>query len=340
MPSSTAAPEAVVDGTPATAAHRIAPATLAGERRHLAHAGHRIAVYLSARCLQRDALHEAPLLLVHGVHAAASAADVRPLFEHYAARRPVLALELPGFGASDRVDRPYDPALMGGAVLAALDHLQSLGFEAPADVMAVSMSCEFVARVALEQPQRLRSVALVSPTGLEGWRREAYADGATAHKPWLLALLRCPLWSAPLFKAMTSRASLRRRLRRAWGSQRIDERLLDDAHASARQPGARHAPLAAASGALLTRGVTALYRALALPVWLAHGSHGAHADCDGVQRLGPRAHWRRDRFETGTLPYFEAMRDFGARYDAFLAPLHAPTVSVQPPPRWGAQPRR
>ena len=46
-----------------------------------------------------------PLLLVHSVNAAASAAEVRPLHEHYRATRTVLSLDLPGYGFSDRSDR-------------------------------------------------------------------------------------------------------------------------------------------------------------------------------------------------------------------------------------------
>ena len=47
-----------------------------------------------------------PLLLIHSVNAAASAYEVRPLFEHYKAFRPVYALELPGYGFSEAPDIP------------------------------------------------------------------------------------------------------------------------------------------------------------------------------------------------------------------------------------------
>jgi pimeloyl-ACP methyl ester carboxylesterase len=46
-----------------------------------------------------------PLLLLHSVNAAASAYEVKPLYEHYARARPVYALDLPGFGFSPRSDR-------------------------------------------------------------------------------------------------------------------------------------------------------------------------------------------------------------------------------------------
>ena len=60
-----------------------------------------------------------PLLLIHSVNAAGSAYEVRPLFDHARATRPVYAIDLPGFGLSERSDRAYTPRLMTDAVLAA-----------------------------------------------------------------------------------------------------------------------------------------------------------------------------------------------------------------------------
>src|SRR5580658_9862203 len=65
--------------------------------------GGRLSYYADDSALGR------PLILIHGVHAAASAYEMRPLFRHYRGRRPVYALDLPGFGLSERGDRPYTP---------------------------------------------------------------------------------------------------------------------------------------------------------------------------------------------------------------------------------------
>src|SRR5690242_12695065 len=64
-----------------------------------------------------------PLLLVHSVNAAASAYEVRPLFEHYRSERTVYALELPGFGHSQRGKRDYTPRMMTDAILALVDEI-------------------------------------------------------------------------------------------------------------------------------------------------------------------------------------------------------------------------
>lgn len=49
----------------------------------------------------------APLLLLHSVNAAASAAEVRTLHEHFRHSRTVLSIDLPGYGLSDRPDLAY-----------------------------------------------------------------------------------------------------------------------------------------------------------------------------------------------------------------------------------------
>ncbi|GAC1631487.1 MAG: hypothetical protein NVS9B10_24950 [Nevskia sp.] len=59
-----------------------------------------------------------PLLLIHSINASGSAYEIKPLYAHYRGERPVLALDLPGFGCSGRSDRACTPRLMTDAVLA------------------------------------------------------------------------------------------------------------------------------------------------------------------------------------------------------------------------------
>lgn len=124
-----------------------------------------------------------PLLLVHSVNAAASAAEVRPLHEHYRASRTVYSIDLPGFGASERSDRVYSPRLMTDALLQLLDAIAARGQAGPLDALAVSTGCEFLARAASEFPERFRSLALVSPTGLRGNVPRRGSAGATRAQP-------------------------------------------------------------------------------------------------------------------------------------------------------------
>ena len=117
-----------------------------------------------------------PLLLLHGIHAAASAYEMRPLFECFRGERPVYALDLPGFGFSERGGRPYSPA----TYVHAIEHLlRNVAMERGVDVVALSLTGEYVAKVAVEMPSRALAV-LLSPTGfatrdeahpLERWAR-------------------------------------------------------------------------------------------------------------------------------------------------------------------------
>lgn len=258
-----------------------------------------------------------PLLLVHSINASASAAEVRPLFERYGARRPTLALELPGFGTSQRGPLPYSPAMMAQSVLRAAQHLREMGFNHPIDVLALSLSCEFVAMAVLEQPTWFRSVALVSPTGLESGRDEHFQNGRTKERPLLRRVLAAPVGELA-FRLLTTPASMRWFLERAWGSPVIDETLLAYGELTARRPGARYAPAAFISGALFTEGIAERYAQIAPAVWLAHGVRGEFTDFSGVSRIGPPAHWNWDTFGTGAMPHLEAPTLFTARYDTFL----------------------
>ena len=254
-----------------------------------------------------------PLLLVHSINAAASAYEVKPVYDRYRGERPVYALELPGYGFSDRPDAPYTPRLMTDAVLAMLDEIARQHDTAP-DTMALSLSSEFAARAAVERPRGLHSLALVSPTGLS--RRSPPGD-----MPGVLAFVRFPLWNRALFRLLTTHASIRYFLRRTWGSRDIDDGLAAYDWATARQPGARHAPYYFLSGFLFSRDAFDLYRRLDLPTWVSHGTRGDFVDYSRADALRDRPTVRITVFEGGALPHFEQPQAFLAAYDAFLRDL-------------------
>jgi hypothetical protein len=298
------------------------PPALNGRRIALNGDGPGVCAYASASviaCAEDTPVDPAasPLLLIHSINASASAAEVRPLFDHYGPRRPTLAPELPGFGTSQRGPLPYSPSMMSQSVLRAAQHLRATGFTQPIDVLAVSLSCEFVAMAVLEQPTWFRSVALVSPTGLESGDDEPYRQGRTKEKPLLRRVLCAPVGEVA-FRLLTTPSSMRWFLERAWGSPVIDETLLAYEQLTARHPGARYAPAAFIAGALFTEGIAELYAQMAPAVWLAHGVRGEFADFGGLSRIGPPPHWSWDTLGTGAMPHLEAPRLFMGRYDAFL----------------------
>jgi len=260
-----------------------------------------------------------PLLLVHSVNAAASAAEVRPLFEQFRATRTVFAIELPGFGLSQRGDRDYSPRLMTDALHAAAAQVRARCGNAPLDAMALSLGCEFLARAATEQPQHWGRLALVSPTGFQGARQRRGPPGSNRGMPWLLKVLSLPLWSQGLFDTLTRPGVVRFFLEKTWGSKAIDEGLWAYSVASAAQPGARFAPLHFLSGKLFSADIHSVYEMLQQPVWVSHGVRGDFTDYRSLNIVSGRTNWRVQVFQTGALPYFEVPGEFAEAMGAFLA---------------------
>lgn len=289
------------------------PAAVFGERFELDGAAGRLSVYRAGT--------GAPLILVHSINASASAAEMRPLHEHYRATRTVFSIDLPGYGFSDRSDRDYSPRLMTDALHALSAYVRAEFGPQPVDALALSLSCEFLARAAAEQPSHYRKLALVSPTGFSGrgvWRGAA---GSTRGKPWLYRALRGPGqgWGEALFRGLTRPGVVRYFLERTWGSKQIDEGLWAYDLITTRQPGAHHAPLHFLAANLFSADIHTVYEQLGMPVWMSHGVRGDFTDYRAKSIVEGRANWHFSVFQTGALPYFEVPMAFCSAYDDFLA---------------------
>ena len=258
----------------------------------------------------------APLLLIHSINATPSAYEVKPLYDHYAGKRPVYALDLPGFGQSDRSDRVYSIELMTNAIHAAVEKIRS-DHAGAVDALALSLSCEFLARAALERPANFRTLAFISPTGFEGLARDD-ARGGNRGMPWLRSALNVSLWSRSLFNLLTSRSSIKFFLKKTFGSPAIDQGLWDYAYLTTHQPGALHAPYYFVAGYLFSKDALRLYQGLIHPVWMAHGVRGDFVDYHHKKRVEGHANWSFEVFPTGAFPHFERLDAFTRAYDNFL----------------------
>ncbi len=205
---------------------------------------------------------DTPLVLIHSVNAAASAFEMKPLFELYRGR-PVYALELPGFGFSDRLKKAYTPELFTAAILEFLE--TQLG--SPADVVALSLSSEFVARAARQAPERFNSLALISPTGLNTKREARASDkaGKEGGNDTFYKVASQPLWARAFYDLIATPASIRYFLGASFVGE-VPRELADYSYLSSHQPGAEHAPLTFISGKLFTPNVRKhYYEQLAVP---------------------------------------------------------------------------
>ena len=260
-----------------------------------------------------------PLLLIHSINAAGNSYEVKPLFDHYASHRPVYALDLPGYGFSERRDCIYTPRLMTDAVLAAVDDIRHRHGHFPIDVMALSLTCEFLGRAASEHPLNFRSLGFVSPTGFETTLERQGEAGATYGKPAVRDIVSFPLWGRGLFDLLASKASMRFFLAKTWGSPAIDEGLLEYDYVTAHQPDAQHVVFSFLSGFLFSRDILTVYKSLSVPVWMCHGVRGDFVDYGRKSEIEGHANWTIQVFRTGALPQFEVLDQVAAGYDAFLA---------------------
>ena len=296
------------------------PAPVSGQRHEIASPVGRLTYYSAT---PEGGSQLPPLLLIHSINAAGSAYEIKPLYEHYRQSRTVYALELPGFGHSERGKREYTVRMMTDAILLVADEIQNVHGRGPIDALAVSLSSEFLARAVTETPLKFRSVALVSPTGFRSRDAKTRWREGKRGMPWLHAFFEFPLWSEAFFRLLTSRPSIRYFLRKTWGSSDIDEGLADYDYLTTHQPGAQHAPYYFVSGFLFSEDVIRLYHSLTLPVWMSHGVRGDFVDYSAKTQVADRANWTIQVFPTGAMPHFEAKDAFIQAYDAFLARVSA-----------------
>lgn len=101
------------------------------------------------------------LLFVHGLSSSLSFWDLQLV--SFAADHRVIALDLPGFGASDRPDAPYTPPWYAETTLAFMD---ALGIDRFTWV-GHSMGGQIGLTAALAHPERLERLILAAPAGIE-----------------------------------------------------------------------------------------------------------------------------------------------------------------------------
>jgi pimeloyl-ACP methyl ester carboxylesterase len=237
-----------------------------------------------------------PLVLLHSINAAPSAFEMRPLFEHYRAQRPVFAPDLPGFGRSARPDTHYSPQRYAAFIDTFLREVVGQ----PADVVALSLTAEFAARAIADKPGLCRSLTLLSPTGFS--KRDA-PSGATAER--ITRFLRLPGIGPGLFRLLTTRISIRYFLGLSF-NDKPPETMVDYAHATAHQPGARHAPFTFLSMKLFTPGAAGtLYASLDLPVLVLY-DRDPNITFERLEEFRDQPNWRIERISPSMgLPHWE-----------------------------------
>jgi pimeloyl-ACP methyl ester carboxylesterase len=254
-----------------------------------------------------------PLVLVHDLGLASSAYEVRPLFESFRWRRPTYALDLPGFGLSDRAQMPYTPVLFAFVLAELLRTLRRA--DLAADVVALGRGVEVAVRAARDEPGLVRSLVMVEPAGLLPASRSV-VETVAGHLVRLLGDAAARGIYAMLANRRVVGRSLRARFRGA-----PDPGLVAYSAASARVAGAYRAPLASCAYASRPLDAAALFRAVAVPVLVVHDVAGPSAVALEAFLRG-----RANRFAvrispTRGMPQFEKRAETVAALDRFWQSL-------------------
>jgi pimeloyl-ACP methyl ester carboxylesterase len=278
-------------------------ATLGGEPGEILWRGHRVAFTRHGE--------GSPVLLVHGLYTGASSFEWRHTIPALAERHTVFALDLLGFGRSDRPAARYSPRLYQ-ALLA--DVVARVVGESCA-VVASALSAAQLIALAARDPRHIASIALIAPTGV-AHLREPEATGGGAARMFLGA----PLVGNTVYNRLTSPAGMRRQLQAMYADDRlVTPELVEWYVHSARQPGGKHAIGALLNGRLNVD-VRAAVRRLRLPTLLLWGD---------LARQNPVAHAHAFRVlkhdlewtlvhEAGDLPHDERSDEVNAALRSFL----------------------
>src|SRR5512138_1290805 len=170
-----------------------------------------------------------PVLLLHGIYPGASSLEWRHVVPALAQRYAVVAVDLLGFGHSDRPAARYTP----GLYQALFGDLLARVVREPCAVVASGLSAAQLVALAGRDPRHIASMTLVAPTGVAYMRDVVPSAGATTR-----LLLRAPIVGKTVYNRLTSPTKLRRHLEHVY----VDDRMVTPALVQhyvrmARQPG-------------------------------------------------------------------------------------------------------
>jgi pimeloyl-ACP methyl ester carboxylesterase len=264
-----------------------------------------------------DAGEGRPLVLLHSINAAASTHEIKPIFEHYQGKRPVYALDLPGYGFSERSSRIYNPQLFQNAISEFLADIVGQ----PADVVALSLTCEFAALTAVHHPELIHALVMISPTGFNMPKTSKLSErlGRKNTNDAAYSGLAISLWNRPLFDLITTRPSISFFLNKSFEGL-VPQSFVDHAYETAHQPGAQFAPTYFLSGKLFTPAVRqTVYNVVETPVLMIY-DRDAFTRFDMLPKfLQDNENWQAAQISpTKGLPHWEKPEATFQAIDAFL----------------------
>lgn len=205
-----------------------------------------------------------PLVFIHGIGAGASSFMWRKNFDALAEKYPVYAIDLLGFGFSDKpAAAPYSADLYVDLIA---DFIRERA-GGRANIVASSLGACYAVRVADEHPELINSMVLNAPAGYDTMNNRPGMAGAAFY-----GLLQSPVLGTSFYNVMASERSIRDYAGKTlfYDYRRVTDRLVAHLYATSHQPGAQHAIAAFLSG-FLNLDMRAAFSRLSQPVVLVWG---------------------------------------------------------------------
>jgi pimeloyl-ACP methyl ester carboxylesterase len=264
--------------------------------------GHQIASY--------EAGAGPPVLLIHSINAAASAFEMRGPFAGLQDAFRVQAIDLLGFGRSDRPARRYTPDdyidLIG-------DTLRQRG--EPTALIASTLGAAYAVAAATRWPALVRALVLVCPTGIE-----LLADPPGSLAAVGYAVLRGPVGAA-IYKGLATPPSVRYFLEQQTYAdpKNVTPETFEGFYRATQHPGAMYAPICFVSG-LLNYNISEEFARLTQPLLIVWGRQAKITklkQADAFMQRNPRA--RLEVFDNcGMIVQDECSAAFNQLAAAFL----------------------
>ncbi len=254
-----------------------------------------------------------PLLLVHHPSAGGSAWEWRKVFPELANRYTVFALDLLGFGRSDKPRLDYTGPLLAELVH---DFLEDVVGQR-AEGVGSGLGAAYLVNVAVRRPELLDHLVLANPTGSTNPASPAIEQVENT-------VLRSPVLGTSIYNYFVSRGGIRRELidHIFYDPTLVTPELVNQLYAAAHQPGSQF-PTAAYLSGRLDLPMRMAFTALKQPVLLVWGGQAHYTpEEDAADLLFRAPHARLTVFdECGMLPHDEQAGQFiRASYDFLAGP--------------------
>jgi len=263
-----------------------------------------------------------PAVFLHSFGPGHDSEEWQSVAEVLAQSHRVYALDLLGWGLSARPSLTYDGELYIELIR---DFLNDIVGE-QATLVAAGLSAAYAVQVAVDYPESVRSLALVTPSGID-----IHGDEPDIKDALMYGLLRMPVIGTSALNLYTSRTAIQAYLKREIfaAPERVDAALVEHHHDSSHQPGS-HSALAAYLCGYLNHRVKDVLPRLSVPLWIAWGSRATSPPIETADlwiRQIPETELEVFK-DTGNLPHAERTARFSQRLQRFLSSLPAAVESL------------